>query len=255
MPAMEGLVFDLVVPYFACFRKPTSTSVLATYQLPPFTTIRGLLACALGWGRWPDVSNKTGGRGRTGGQPAWMDFLQQELYLNIASLCQAGNRPSRELARYLKLLAREGRVEGRKLGSFPSSPIYKYFVVRPEYRIYVAGSDPQLLASIWQALNDPARPPYIGQSDDMVLVYPRWRGRVFEEQKVDQVWGLVPGIWEDAEALRLPKAFTPNGDITYTEVLSLPYHPPVKWSQPAYLFGKGDEQFQPQGVVLYGAAS
>lgn len=254
MPAMEGLVFDLAVPYFACFRKPTSTSVLATYQLPPFTTVRGLLACALGWGRWPDANSKRAGRGRTGSQPAWVEFLQEQLYLNVANLGQAGSRPSRELARYLKLLAREGRVEGRKLGSFPSSPIFKYFVVRPEYRVYVAGRDPELLGSIWQALNDPARPLYIGQSDDMVVVYPRWRGQV-TEQEVDRVWGLVPGIREDAEALRLPQAFAANGDIIYTEVLSLPYHPPVEWAQKAYLFGKGDERFQPQGVVLYGAAS
>jgi len=48
---LYGFIADAEMPYFACFRKPTSTSLVLTYPVPPFTTIIGMVANALGYSR------------------------------------------------------------------------------------------------------------------------------------------------------------------------------------------------------------
>ena len=45
---MRCLKFGLEGLYFTSFRKPTSTSLIMSYTVPPYTTIRGLIANALG---------------------------------------------------------------------------------------------------------------------------------------------------------------------------------------------------------------
>ncbi len=47
MPAF-GLKFRADSPYFTTFREPTSTSLILSYAIPPYTTIRGLISNALG---------------------------------------------------------------------------------------------------------------------------------------------------------------------------------------------------------------
>ena len=45
---MLGFKFTIESLYFTSFRKSTSTSLLSSYKIPPFTTIRGLISNALG---------------------------------------------------------------------------------------------------------------------------------------------------------------------------------------------------------------
>ena len=45
---MLGFEFQLNTLYFTTFRKPTSTSLILSYTVPPYTTLRGLLSNALG---------------------------------------------------------------------------------------------------------------------------------------------------------------------------------------------------------------
>ena len=45
---MRGIIIRCEVLYFVTFRKPASTSLILTYPIPPFTTIRGMIANALG---------------------------------------------------------------------------------------------------------------------------------------------------------------------------------------------------------------
>jgi CRISPR-associated Cas5-like protein len=87
---LYGFIADAEMPYFACFRKPTSTSLMLTYPVPPFTTIIGMIANALGISR-----------------PVYFEGifkLQELLWLNMRPLLLSG-RPSRETVRMLKLLA------------------------------------------------------------------------------------------------------------------------------------------------------
>lgn len=45
---MFGFKFRIETLYFTTFRKATSTSLISSYSIPPFTTIRGLISNALG---------------------------------------------------------------------------------------------------------------------------------------------------------------------------------------------------------------
>ena len=48
---MKSLSFDVESIYFCCFRHPTTTSIILSFPIPPFTTIRGFLENALGYER------------------------------------------------------------------------------------------------------------------------------------------------------------------------------------------------------------
>lgn len=225
---MHGLVVDLEVPYFACFRKPTSTSVMLTFPIPPLSTTLGLIANALGVPRQRYFEE--------------LIRLQNDLRMNLSPL-QPLERPTRELAKILKLVGEEW--EERKPTSFPSSPMHKYLMVRPAYRLYIASENPSLLAEVAEAFNTPARPLYLGQSDDMVAMNTVWQGEVVE-QEVEQVFGLLRGIHDGCELVRLPFGFQNERTLLYLPPLSLPKAFPFPVS-PRRVF-----MFSDEGVELFG---
>ena len=224
---LHGCTLDLEMPYFACFRRPASTSVMLTYPVPPFTTILGLIANALGVPR-----------------PAYtpmITWLQETLRLNLRPL-KAPGRPNRELAKILKLV---GEVREERLpSSFPSSPMHKYFLACVSYRVYLAASDPDEIEEIAAALRRPARPLYLGQSDDLVIVTVSWQGEALEEESA-LAWGLVSGVHEAegqrVEVLRLPLAFEGERALKYTPVVSLPEHFPLHLKEPVSMWRFGKE--------------
>jgi hypothetical protein len=61
--------------------------------------------------------------------------------------------------------------------------MYKYFLVRPTFRLFVASEDNDTVMEIVEALRHPYRPLYFGQSDDMVTVEVKWQGK-FSRHKV-----------------------------------------------------------------------
>ncbi|MFW5903022.1 MAG: CRISPR-associated protein Cas5, partial [archaeon] len=85
--AMYGIKINAHLPYFANFRKPTSTSNLTTYPIPPYTTIRGLLSSSLGLNR--------------------DDYTLQEWDLKIGIEVRRKGDRNKELTSILKLVARE----------------------------------------------------------------------------------------------------------------------------------------------------
>ncbi|MFQ6119027.1 MAG: CRISPR-associated protein Cas5, partial [Methanosarcinales archaeon] len=80
---MKGIFFDIEVLYFTCFRKTTSTSVLLSYPIPPFTTIRGFIANCLGLRR-DDF------------------YLQNKLKIGIRAI--SNKEKNRELCKIVKLV-------------------------------------------------------------------------------------------------------------------------------------------------------
>jgi len=226
---LYGFIADAEMPYFACFRKPTSTSLMLTYPVPPFTTIIGMIANALECPRstyFEDILR-----------------LQETLWLNLRPLTPV-QRPSRELAKILKLVG-EAR-EQRKPTSFPSSPMYKYFLLRPTFRLFVASEDKDTVIEIAESLRHPKRPLYLGQSDDMVIVEVAWQGDVSTTQS-DQAWALPIGAREGThqpvELLRLPLAFASERHAVYSPVLSLPAEFPfhLPHPEPMWSFGERGE--------------
>lgn len=230
-----GFIVDAEMPYFACFRKPASTSVILTYPVPPFTTIIGMIANALGISR-----------------PEYLDRilrLQSILWLNLRPLAPL-QRPSRELAKILKLVGEER--EERRPTSFPSSPMHKYFLTRPSYRFFVASEDVETINEIVNALRYPKRPLYLGQSDDMVVITVAWEGEV-EQVLSQQAYGLVKGSYEGngqrTELLRLPLGFESERKSILSPLLTLPSQFPFQLPEPEPLW-----RFDQETVHLFSAA-
>jgi CRISPR-associated protein Cas5h len=215
---LHGFIMDAGMPYFACFRKPTSTSLMLTYPVPPFTTVVGMIANALGVSR-PDYF-------------AVIAKLQESLWLNLRPTMPP-QRPSRELVKILKLV---GEVrEQRQPTSFPSSPMHKYFLVRPAFRIFVAGEDKDTISEVIDALRRPYRPLCLGQSDDMVTMEVVWQGEVSLTPS-DQAWAMLIGAQESneqpVELIRVPLAFASERRMLYSPLLSLPAEFPFHLPHP-----------------------
>ena len=224
---LYGFVADAEMPYFACFRKPTSTRLMLTYPVPPFTTIVGMIANALGVSR-----------------PQYFECiaeLQKLLWLNLRPITPS-QRPSRELAKILKLVGEER--EQRQPTSFPSSPMHKYFLIRPAFRFFVASENKEAISEIAAALRQPQRPLYLGQSDDMVVVEVVWQGEVSPTES-DQAWAMLIGARENdgqsVELLRLPLAFASERQLLYSPLLSLPTWFPFQLPSPEPMWRFGNE--------------
>ncbi len=139
---MWGLEFKLDALYFASFRRSVSTSLILSYITPPYTTLRGLIANALGMKR-DDYS------------------IQDWAKIGISS--PENLNKSREIAKILKLKGTGGTYNK----VFPSSPIFREFLIAPTYRIYLAGEKDKI-DCISSALQQPKRPLYLGTSDDLI---------------------------------------------------------------------------------------
>lgn len=201
---MKGLIFEIEAPYFFCFRKPATTSVILTYQIPPFTTIRGFLANCLGLGQFPK----------------YVEYLslQEGIKIGIQKLVVRGF--SRELSKILKLKKTE---EGFKR-VFPSSPMFKDFLIGPRYRIYIIGEDN--IENLFERLKDPERPLYLGQSDDMVDVT-NVRMMDIEKIKSKVIHSIVEGVHESCEIVKLPYKFSIDGKSLKELTISIPNKYPL----------------------------
>jgi len=217
--AWMGMTVDLESPYFACFRQVAATSVVLTYPVPPFTTLLGMLLNAMGvhHGFYEEERNQ----------------LQQALRFNLRPLTPV-ERPQRELAKLLKLVGEGRKEEGKRPINFPSSPVRKSFLVRPAYRLYLASESQDLIRTLWGALERSARPLYLGGSDDMVIPTLRWIGDVRWAESVE-TWGLIPGIHEGCELIRLPIAFQTGRDLAPPPLLALPRRLPFRLPHPQRL--------------------
>ncbi|MGC9443492.1 MAG: CRISPR-associated protein Cas5 [Candidatus Methanospirareceae archaeon] len=177
---MLGFKFKLEGLYFTTFRKPTSTSLILSYSIPPYTTIRGVIANALGLKR-DDLS------------------VQDWIKIGIKPL-KFLNR-SKEMAKMLKLKG-TGETHRRV---FPSSPMFKEFLVLPSYDIFIAGDDDKV-DGIYDALIQPARPLYIGASDDLVDIESSKPGGI-KNITAKQISGVIEGVYENCFVERIPYKF------------------------------------------------
>ena len=139
---MKGIILNLEVLYFSTYRKANSTSLILTYSIPPFTTIRGMISNALGLQR-DDY------------------FLQDKIKIGIA--VRDFGFKNTEMAKILKLKENKNHP----IRDYPSSPMFREYIVNPKYEIYLGGNE-GIMGRIYSALKSPERPLYLGQSDDIV---------------------------------------------------------------------------------------
>ena len=193
---MLGFKFTLESIYFTSFRKSTSSSLLASYKIPPFTTIRGLISNALG-------------------------LKRDDLYLQ--DLIKIGIKPyqitsSSEMSKVLKLKS-EGNDPYKRF--FPSSPIFKEFLINPKYEIYIAGES-EIIETIHNALNKPQRDLYIGSSDDLVDLEIFDCIELFSEKGFPST--IVEGVYDNSYLEKIPYKFHKKGKSFYLEekIISIP---------------------------------
>jgi len=214
---MRGLTFDMESIYFCCFRQPTTTSLILSFPIPPFTTIRGFLENVLGYER--DAFT-----------------LQNENLL-------IGIRPIRkierntELSKILKLISREEKPCFRR--TFASAPMFKNFLVEPKYKIYLVGEE-DLVSKISEKLENPERPLYIGQSDDLVDVNNIQVVNV-EKTKNNKIWSIIEGIYNGCEIVKLPYKFINKGKDVEMKVFSVPEKLPFELKKEIECFKFGEE--------------
>lgn len=183
MSANFGLKFRIECPYFATFREPTTTSLILSYIIPPYTTIRGLISNAIGLTR---------------------DDLRVQEWFRIGIKLMNFDK-CREMAKILKLKGTGKKYER----TFSSSPMFKEFLVEPSYEIFLVGNKFRI-EKVYNALKNPRRPLYLGSSDDLVDL------EVFEPMEVkeveaEEVWCVVEGIHEGCVVEKVPYKFIKLG--------------------------------------------
>lgn len=189
------LRFRLEVPFWCSFRDPTGINVHATFRLPPPTTLYGLVANALGL-------------------PQDDYDLRPRLRFAIGIA-----RPGELVETYSKIMkVREAKTpaEAAKPGNlYISTAVIKQKLVRAVFKVHVLGES-ELLERVRAALADPARPLYLGESDDVVdVVNPAIVSAT--PTRSERFDCAVPGVHQprrgepSASVVNLPYHFTRRG--------------------------------------------
>lgn len=196
---MNILRADLQVPWWCSFRVPQSVNVHLTYPVPPPTTLYGLVANALG--------------------------LPQDDY-SWRSRLQFG----------VRILKRGSLIETYTQWQKwnPSKNAYTMLVtkqklLKPAYRLYIGG-EANHLEHISDALKDPARILYLGESDDVVEVHNVMveRAEVEQHDTLDSI-AFAPKLHgklpkgDDIDVMPLPLTFTPAGRGNYDVQYEMAY--------------------------------
>jgi len=154
------------------FRKPFSTISILSYPFPPYTTIRGLLANALGL-KVDDYSLQD--KFEISLKPLSVVERTQDMVLMKKLKPPANAKKIKELMKKLgesglsELTEKEKKLhEQLKKPQSTSAPFVKEFITPIICSVYVLGEEKDL-NELKQALENPARPLYIGASDDFVV--------------------------------------------------------------------------------------
>ena len=155
------------------FRKPFSTISILSYPFPPFTTIRGLLANAFGL-KVDDYSLQ--GKFEISLKPLSTVERTQDMVLMKKLKPPANAKKIKELMKKLgesglsELTEKEKKLyEQLKKPQSTSAPFVKEFITPIVCSVYVLGEEKDL-NELKRALENPARPLYVGASDDFVII-------------------------------------------------------------------------------------
>lgn len=140
MTELFGFFFDISGDY-AHFRHIFTQSFFETLLAPPKTTISGMLSAALGYDNEKQIIE-----------------LNEKVLIGVKILS-------------LKGFAREiVNIKNLKGGSIQFTPVYRNLIVKPTYRIFVSSEDKELIIKIYEALNAPKHPLYLGISEALAVI-------------------------------------------------------------------------------------
>lgn len=151
----------LDVPFECSFTKAASMNSRPTYELPPVTTLQGLIYAAIGR---PSLLLQ-GGRGRTMDKTSF--DAEREFREHVQEECRFGIRiveAGTQRTGLRKLHKKESNKNEREFLTYVTNV---ETLVSPTYRMYVTGSE-RLLEEFEGGLRDPERLLYLGRSDDLV---------------------------------------------------------------------------------------
>ncbi|MDY6969416.1 MAG: CRISPR-associated protein Cas5 [Spirochaetota bacterium] len=172
---MKCLRFKLETPYIVNFRKPFSTITILSYPFPPYTTVRGLLANALGLER-DDYSLQD--KFEISLKPLNEPERFQDMVLMKKLKPPADSKKRKDLMKKLEehgfnldILEKKERelYERVRRPESTSAPFVKEYVTSVECIVYVLGEENDLW-TLKEAIKNPKRPLYIGGSDDFVIL-------------------------------------------------------------------------------------
>lgn len=154
----------LDVPFECAFTKAASMNSRPTYELPPVTTLQGMLYAALGR---PSLLLQAG-RGRTMNKSTF--DAEREFRNYVQEECRFGIRILESGTTYEGLRKLHKKQTSKEEQEFLTYVTNVETLISPTYRMYVAGPE-DLLDTFEGALNDPERLLYLGRSDDLVDIY------------------------------------------------------------------------------------
>lgn len=152
----------LDVPFECAFTKAASMNSRPTYELPPVTTLQGMLYAALGR---PSLlmqdhhSRRTMEKSTFNAEREFREYVQEECRFGIR-ITESGT--TQESLRNLHKKATSDADE-----AFMTYVTNVETLISPTYRMYVTGPQ-DLLGDFADALVDPERLLYLGRSDDLV---------------------------------------------------------------------------------------
>lgn len=209
----------LDVPYWCSFRVPYTINVHFTYPVPPLTTLKGLVAAALGY-------------------PA--DHLDPLKDLSFGVAVEDHGNLLETYSRIIKWDRRKPEQGMRTL-------VMKQKLHRPTYRVYVGG-EWERMKEIGVALENPTFPLFLGESDDIVEVSEIELHRASEELVavlnccVPVDCGRVEG--SGIIVVHMPVNFTSSGRGALSGVDYRDYYvaPEVRLSEPVPAFNAGGKK-------------
>lgn len=150
----------LDVPFECAFTQAGAMNGLPTYDVPPIPTLQGLLYNATGR---PSLL-----------QPNDLDKeirnAEEEFRSRVQEECSFGIRVVESGEKLNSLRKRHKATEADTERTFIGYPTDMETLLAPTYRIYIGGPE-SLLTQFEASLKDPARPLYLGRSDDLVDIY------------------------------------------------------------------------------------
>jgi CRISPR-associated Cas5-like protein len=151
----------LDVPFECAFTRAASMNSRPTYELPPVTTLQGMLYAALGR---PSLLLQ-GGRDRTMEKSTF--DAEREFREHVQSECRFGIRIVESGSKHTGLRKLHKKETSKAEREFLTYVTNVETLVSPTYRMYVTGPE-DLLDEFANVLVDPERLLYLGRSDDLV---------------------------------------------------------------------------------------
>lgn len=220
--------FNVFVPGFCYFRKPTNTAYLDTYCVPPPTTIRGLLSNAIGLSRG-DLSLQDklllGVRKNSGEtmveyaqllkepKSYFPDYMYNKgEYLEYLRIEIAGDNDrklnEKEVIEKANKTIKDNGIKTRsKIIEYSTSPMKRGVILDADYTIYVASEDEKIIKLLREKLLCPERPLYLGPSDSIADVYDVSMICDLIKCNSKEVHTACLGIHQDGLIIKLPYKF------------------------------------------------